>query len=284
MCDSYSDLLTHEFYSVSNGSDLEPARSFLLGKDLTYCIPEFPTAKTVSAVLTQVTDAEAEADTDTMNPCSAKIFSRRKNKELVQEEREKKVWLPQGSKKSSCDDAKEIGKLEHRLLMVQHPMEKLVTFFAAATEEDREDGEASAQLERALERKEKTFPNFVHSLVRASIDFLDLAPMLRPYWQSCHPCHRPLRPTMVLKLERAGADLAAAFRSIRGLSEYADAPALKQMARLDEKGASGVSSAAKRLFPQVSRSMVLELFDLYRADHELFGYDATPYVQLGTSK
>ncbi len=164
-------------------------------------------------------------------------------------------------------------------------MEKLVSFFGAATAKDAGEagGEMRRQLESALGGDAPTFANLARRLSGARRDFLRGAPALRPFWRECRVCGGQARPTAVVKLEHARSDLGAAMRAaglLQGAAADAGAAA-RVLAPLSEVEAAALPTpAAERLFVELTRMEVLDLFDLYRADHELFGYDATPYVKL----
>ena len=162
-----------------------------------------------------------------------------------------------------CDDEKEVGKLRHRVLVVQHPLEKLAHFF--------EDEESRRQLESILDGDAATFKNLVRRIARSGKNLLEKAPSLRPYWRSCRICQAGSKPTAVVKVKHASEDLMEAMKEV-GLNPH-DLEDLPKVER-------SVSPEARRLFSQLTRTQVLDLFELYRADHELFGYDATPYLNL----
>jgi len=86
---------------------------------------------------------------------------------------------------------------------------------------------------------------------------------------------------MVVKLERAGADMATAFTAI-GMSELAEAAGLRAVGsnKQQQQQQQQPSSTARLLFSGLTHSLAVDLFETYRIDHELFGYDPLPYIIL----
>jgi len=248
VCQSYSDLYVPELASAASAAELEPARNFLNGRNLSYCIPSFPSSSLIASILQQAVDDEADKAEDTIDPCGRL-----------------KLKDPQ----SECDIGEQLNKVGHRFIAVQHPLEKVASFY--------EDKKNEAGLAKFL-REELSFEALARALVARHDLIYEEYPTLAPYSYFCHMCAKGFRPTEVIKVERAGADMATAFAAA-GMQDLADAAGLRADAGSAET-AFEPSKLAKESFSQLPRSMVVDLFEVYRSDHELFGYDPSPFMKL----
>ncbi len=230
---------------------------------MTYCVPDFNGANVLSGILDNVVDEQAKSELDDMNPCAAKEL-KRKVDENMQESSESLYNVKPPSPSPRCDLAREIQKLTHKVMAVQHPMERIAAwvetemgFIDSISEEDTR--------------------NEVRSLVQRVLT--ENTSLLNPYWRDCRVCQKAYRPTVLLKREFINRDTFQLFK-VLNFTEYAkrEPPDLESI-----EGVGEVSRAAGKIFPLLQRREALELFSLYRADHELFGYDPTPYLNLAAS-
>lgn len=102
--------------------------------------------------------------------------------------------------------------------------------------------------------------------------------LLPPYWQQCNLCSPGFSPTVVLKHEFLNLDLIHLVSEVlRFNSSLRDLPDNFYQVQPVE-----ISSGAAAVFSRLSKSLIRDLFERYRADHALFGYDPEPYIELGT--
>ena len=128
-----------------------------------------------------------------------------------------------------------------------------------------------------------TFPEFVRFLVNGTREFGPSVPGDRgisyhwaPYWTECALCDPRTRPNYVLRMESLEADLAALLRRIGvGAAEAAKFPHTHRQAG----GHSSSEALREELFSALSELHVRELHDKFRLDHEMFGYDPSPYLK-----
>ena len=127
-----------------------------------------------------------------------------------------------------------------------------------------------------------TFPEFVRFLVNGSREFgpsvtgdRGISYHWAPYWKECALCDPKARPNHILHMETLEADLAELLRRIgAGAAEAAKFPHTHRQAG----GHSSSAALRQELFSTLTKSQVRELHDKFRLDHEMFGYDPTPYL------
>lgn len=96
-----------------------------------------------------------------------------------------------------------------------------------------------------------------------------------PYWLSCGLCHPALRPRHILHLEH----LQEQGQEAGLLLERLGMKNLNVSYPHALKGQEGHSSEWERqYFGQLTKAQVWQLFELYRVDHELFGYSPRRYL------
>ena len=162
---------------------------------------------------------------------------------------------------------KKLKKLRFKAVAVQHPMQRVAGIFRNLTRNKTAFSE--------LVRKEApgyfwtsavTFFEFVDFLVSDQPDRSAL-PILEPYWKTCQICQPPLRPNLVIKAEHLKQDLDFAAGSL-GVDPVADGTL------------SGHElEPAEDLFSTLTVDQVSKLYELFRLDHELFGFDPAPYFK-----
>ena len=98
------------------------------------------------------------------------------------------------------------------------------------------------------------------------------------YWQQCDLCSPGFTPNAILKHEYLNLDLLYLVKDVlsfntAGLEDVPD--------NFYEVQDIGVSVTAKEVYGRMRKSDVRRIFEHYRIDHELFGYDPGPYIDLG---
>jgi hypothetical protein len=109
-----------------------------------------------------------------------------------------------------------------------------------------------------------------------------------PYWLWCGTCQPGLRPDIILKMETLERDGAALMRmlNLTAVSEAGAQPPFERVHVVGpEEGADGgygVHSKTKvaEYYGQLTRRQVMDLYEMYRLDHELFNYSPDKYLAL----
>jgi hypothetical protein len=125
-----------------------------------------------------------------------------------------------------------------------------------------------------------TFPEFVRLLVNGSVEFgpevmsdKGISYHWAPFWRECALCDPRARPNHVLRMETFSRDLDALLEKL---------PGLRGAAFPHTHGQSGGHSSSpalqRELFSTLTRAQVWELYEKYRVDHEMFGYDVEKYL------
>ncbi|XP_059092981.1 uncharacterized protein LOC131888202 [Tigriopus californicus] len=276
VCDQYSDPLQPEFIVVQNFTHLEDRRSFLLNHGLSYCLNDFSASDLLGSLFLQIVEEKADSETNTMDPCSKQEFDEAVGNNYVSN---KKNGYSDSTWSTPCNLLYAMDQLPFKVVAVQHPLEKLVFVFNDIV---KKQGETFEELTRQIQDRyglELTFKTFMVYLIKGSLDFGDAVVYpeeFMPYWSVCNTCAHPYRPSIILKYEHLGNDLLEMFR-ILGFSEY-----VKDMPNgLSTTNTEEVSDEAMKYYKQLPKSLISDIYQLYRADHEIFGYDPRPYVDLG---
>jgi hypothetical protein len=93
-----------------------------------------------------------------------------------------------------------------------------------------------------------------------------------PFWKLCQICLPVLRPNLIVKSEHLKEDLAFIRRKLKLEDSEVD--------KLSE--GSFMSEATKSYFSTLSQNQIFQFYDIFRLDHEIFGYDPRPYFDLAT--
>ena len=289
VCDQYSNPLQPEFLIVQNFSQLEDRRSFLLNHGLSYCFNDFASSDLLGSLFLQITEEKAESELSAMDPCSAQDLN---SPEVYQEtyipldgETSKEagssneVFFQPSFRRGRCDLHYEIGRLPIKILAVQHPLERLVHLYDDLVTKKAEAFEDMSRQIRERYGLALTFKTFVDYLVNGSADFGDevvYPEEFMPYWSVCNVCSAPFRPNIVMKYEYLNVDIVEVFR-ILGFDDYVE----ELPKDFTDAKPQGISEEAQGYFVQLPKSLIRDVHELYRADHEIFGYDPEGYVKLG---
>ncbi len=105
-----------------------------------------------------------------------------------------------------------------------------------------------------------------------------------PVWLLCTPCEAGLRPDVIVKLETIGRD-GPALMQMMNLSASSSAMPLHhvhvttEFERPEDLGVNSRLKAAE-YYGQLTKRQVAELYEMYRLDHDLFGYSPEPYIAM----
>jgi chondroitin 4-sulfotransferase 11 len=104
---------------------------------------------------------------------------------------------------------------------------------------------------------------------------------IAPYWLWCATCQPGLRPHIILKLETVDQDVPALVRLLN-LTSPAPMQGIHMGTPFEKTEDLGVHSKHKveEYFSQLTKRQVMDLYEMYRLDHELFGYSPEPYITI----
>lgn len=178
-----------------------------------------------------------------------------------------------------------------KIIVVRHPLERLLSAYRYLHEEM--NGKPDLQISLLIIQlvliisgsnsiRQMTWPEFTDSILswtRTSADFNDTISGYgyhwQPYWHSCSVCVPALTPSFILKMETLKRDVRNYLAAI-GLERFAEQFPHKVK---NQEGPTG--SVAKTFYSQLTKEKIVQLYELYRLDHELFGYDALEYIEYG---
>lgn len=130
-----------------------------------------------------------------------------------------------------------------------------------------------------------TFSQFVRFLVNGTTEFpgysahKGLSYHWAPYWKECSQlCNPVTRPDFVLKMETLTRDLSGLLKAV-GL----EAGKIDLFPHTHAQKGGHSSDAAREYFGRLTKAEVMQLYDLYRLDHELFGYEIDEYLDMAAN-
>ena len=143
-----------------------------------------------------------------------------------------------------------------------------------------------------------TWPDFVNEILLGGAGRLDLSPAqlqvgdhpwtmlvhhFAPVWLWCSPCQDGLRPDVIVKLETIGCDGPAVMQLLNLTSSTSQPIQMVHVTTPQEPAADvGINSRymVADYYSQLTKRQVVDLYQMYRLDHELFGYLPDPYIAL----
>jgi len=183
-------------------------------------------------------------------------------------------------------------------VQVQHPLERLLTTWRYILQSQvlADFPQFSAGAIHSSDRRllDTSWPNFVTYILlgganregpapgRLDADYgrlwTQLAPLFAPYWLWCAACQPAFRPDFILKEETMERDGPAIVR----LLNLTAAPAAKPLQGVHEttpdSGDVHAEVKMEEFYGQLTRRQVMDLYDIYRLDHELFDYSPEKYL------
>ena len=95
-----------------------------------------------------------------------------------------------------------------------------------------------------------------------------------PYWRACSVCTHLFRPTFILKLETLEEDLASYVVELGMTQAHLDIPRLTE-----NKNGRTEEAQVALYYSQLTKEEVWGLYEVYKMDHDLFGYSPDKYVE-----
>ena len=120
-----------------------------------------------------------------------------------------------------------------------------------------------------------SFPEFVRFIVNGSQEFADDPYVLThqgvsyhwaPYWQECPVCSSLTRPDYIIHMETLSTDLANLLEDTQ-LSQH-----MSLFPHTHSQAGGHSSSISSSFLTQLSGAQLEQLYEKYRLDHHLFGY------------
>ena len=134
------------------------------------------------------------------------------------------------------------------------------------------------------------FQEFVRFVLNASSEFGDdvlnhqgLKYHWAPFWQECSVCSNLTQPDVILRMESLQEDLK--YLLSKAGYRPSDVSKLVEKFPHTHSQAGGHSQyLSLEFYSTLTREEVKNLIDFYRLDHELFGYDSSPYLNVAKSQ
>jgi hypothetical protein len=157
-----------------------------------------------------------------------------------------------------------------KVILVRHPLERLLSGYLYIFQNDGKF--TSYRL---------PWNEFVDKVIRFDPDpdwqriQQEVGDHWEPYWKACSVCAPQFRPFYILKLESLKDDLRNYLLEF-GLSKYSDRfPWVNP-----HKGQHGTSLRVLEFYSRLNRSTIEQLYQVYKVDHELFGYSPEPFYNV----
>ena len=151
-----------------------------------------------------------------------------------------------------------MSRLPLKLTAVQHPLERIAQIFT----------KIGGNID---------FKDFLTQVVLNDKYEGQLKEELLAYNAQCNFCQPGFEPSHVLKSEFLNVDLIEVLRELSFGEVVQDLP--EDFYRLQEF--EKVSLEAREVYSTVAKKDIMAVWERYRLDHEVFGYDPRPYVELG---
>jgi hypothetical protein len=128
-----------------------------------------------------------------------------------------------------------------------------------------------------------TFSQFVRFIVNGSqefpsdvVNYPGLSYHWAPYWTECTLCSNKTRPHTILHMETLEEDLDLLLVKTAGHPESV----LRDFPHTHSQAGGPSGRLAAKYYSQLSKSQVNALYEMYKVDHELFGYSPDPFLYL----
>lgn len=130
-----------------------------------------------------------------------------------------------------------------------------------------------------------SFSQFARFLVNASLEFGEdvlnyqgLSYHWAPFWQECSLCSSFTQPDIVIHMETFEEDLKILLRKA-GYEDSAEIERLIEKFPHTHSQSGGHShKLASKYYSQLTKSQIQSLYEMYKLDHDLFGYDPSQYL------
>ena len=203
-----------------------------------------------------------------MEPCEAKkIYDSTtvppKRTEYVEHPDYPGVYINRNPvKKKACNTTHELLNLNFKVLLVQNPIQRLISAFKCQDESADFNQFVNAIVDMNQESDLRKFRSECQDLILHQ-------------WQKCAICKEEVKPNFIIKLEHFQQDLAQLLKNIDNHSEFFEDKIIPPWPKLEMTNNENLSSWINQL-PMSKR---INIFNMYRNDFELFGY--SPYDLLG---
>ncbi len=99
-----------------------------------------------------------------------------------------------------------------------------------------------------------------------------------PYWKNCQPCQAESQYDYILEVGPHIQDEKSWLFNHLKMNSSVE---LVQSSQTQAHNPQTLETK-RRYFGQLSKQEIFDLYNLYRLDHELFGYDPQEYIDMGT--
>jgi len=143
-----------------------------------------------------------------------------------------------------------------------------------------------------------SFVQFARLVVNGSLDFRNDEYVLNhkglsyhwaPFWQECPLCSPLTSPHLVIRLETLNSDLRVLLEKL-GVDDVTGAAAVDDVIGAfphthahHTGGSSSNNELLRGYYSTLTRHQVIQLYEKYRLDHQLFGYSPTQFIQYAKS-
>ena len=131
-----------------------------------------------------------------------------------------------------------------------------------------------------------TFSEFVRFLVNGTHEFgkdvlehKGLSYHWAPFWQECSICSNLTQPNVIIHMETFQAD----FKSLFSKAHYSNQEIeelLSKFPHTHSQSGGHSHDLIHKYFSSLTKTEVHQLYELYKLDHELFGYDPQVYLDI----
>jgi len=209
---------------------------------------------------------------------------------LVQED----LYLPA----EECVEICQSKNLEKVIVQVRHPLERVISTYRHLFKEEgwrlflREN--ITSPVQQYLDENPPSWTDFVTEIIlkgalsrQLSLDQLHSEKVRRfetvllshwaPYWFLLSPCRKDIFPDYIFKVETLKSDFDILHKQL----EFPERFHLGKIAPhgLHKPDFTNTSDLARKHYAELTKTQVRELYEMYKIDHEMFGYSPHKYIQ-----
>ena len=129
-----------------------------------------------------------------------------------------------------------------------------------------------------------SFRQFVRFITNSSLEFPEsivkhkgLSYHWAPYWKECSLCSSQTKPDIVIHMETFVQDLQILF-SKAGYGSQEISKLIEKFPHTHSQTGGHSHDLIVKYYSQLTKGQVSDLYEMYKLDHELFGYDPSFYL------
>ena len=100
-----------------------------------------------------------------------------------------------------------------------------------------------------------------------------------PYWQECSLCSSLTQPDIIIHMESFQTDLNTLFRKAGHSNDSVIEKLIEKFPHTHSQNGGHSHKLTSTYYSQLTKAQIQSLYQLYKLDHDLFGYDPDEYIK-----